>query len=280
MSQNFSLFKKIKGFLARQIRQNNQNQISKALKDFCDWYLQVYWNEKYWNIEKNGELLVIKKVAEYFQNSQQFNVFDIGANSGEYTQNIIKIHPNSKVHCFEIIPKLASQLEEQFNQNPDIIVNNFGLSNKQEALNVHFFPNSITEARIHSRKNINCVLIECNVTRGDEYLKKNKIDYVHLIKIDTEGHEKFIIQGLDNALNNESIGVIQFEYGRTYLSSRSQLYDIYEFLEPKGFKIGRLFPTGIMFKNYELLHDEHFRMGNYIAVHKNHDSLIEQLNLS
>ncbi len=280
MAQTFSSFRAIKELLKQQIRQNSQNKLNKTLKSFCDWYLKVYWNEKCWDMKKNGEFLLIKKVTEYFQNTRQLNIFDVGSNSGKYTQSIIEINDRARIHCFEIIPELAAQLNQIFDRNQNVVINNFGLSDRKDTLDVYFFPDSITEARIHSRKNLNHIKIESNVITGDEYIKKNQIDYVHLLKIDTEGHEKFIIQGLQNGLDCNQIGIIQFEYGRTYLASRSQLYDMYQFLEPRGFRIGRLFPTGIMFKNYELLHDEHFRMGNYVAIHKNHDSLIKHLNLN
>ena len=280
MSKITFLFRQIEELLKQYIRENNQNKLNQILKSFCDWYLKVYWNEKHWDMKKNGELLVLEKVTEYFEDTKQLNIFDVGANSGKYTQRVIEISDNAKIHCFEIVPDLASQLDKNFNQHQNITVNHFGLSDKKEELDVHFFPDSLTQARIHSRKNMQHVLIKGYVIRGDEYITNNQIDYIHLVKIDTEGHERFVIQGLQNALDNQMIGVIQFEYGRTYLASRAHLYDIYEFLEPRGFRIGRLFPTGIQFKDYQLLDDEHFRMGNYAAVHKNHNSLINDLELN
>ena len=271
--------RQIKDLFKQYVRQHNQNNINQILKSFCDSYLKVYWNEKNWDMKKNGEFRVLKKVVEYFQDTEKLKIFDVGANFGEYTLSITKIVNNVEIHCFEIIADIASQLYKNFNQHPNITVNNFGLSDKKDKLDVYFFPGSLTEARIHSRKNMNHVIVKGSVIRGDDYIIKNQINYVHLLKIDTEGHEKFVIQGLENALDKQMIGVIQFEYGRTYLASRAQLYDIYEFLEPRGFRIGRLFPTGVWFKGYEQ-DDEHFRMGNYVAVHKNHNSLINELDIN
>lgn len=262
------------------VRSQPKKGITKKLANLCNRYLTVYWNERYYEMEKNGEKLLIEKVNKYFADSGKLSVFDIGANFGDWAQTTNSIGNNLEIHCFEIVPNIASQLARNLESNPNIIINTFGLSERNDEVEIHFFPDSLTESRIHSqRKNMRCEMIRGQIIRGDEYIGNNKINYIHLIKIDTEGHERFVISGLQNALDNEMIGVIQFEYGTTYLASRSQLGDIYEILTPKGFKIGRLFASGVLFKDYDFPHDEHFRMGNYVAVHKVHEKLIDELSI-
>ncbi|PSB45429.1 hypothetical protein C7B80_16900 [Cyanosarcina cf. burmensis CCALA 770] len=266
--------------VTQYIRCHPRKGIVRKLASFCEWYLNVYWNERYYKMENNGELLLIEKVITYFADAEKLNIFDVGANFGSWAQNTIGMANNLEIHCFEIIPDIALQLYRKFEKSHNITINTFGLSDQNDEIDVHFFPDSLTEGRIHSkRKDMRCEIIRGHVIRGDEYITKNQIAYIHLAKIDTEGHEKFVIDGLQGALDNEMVGVIQFEYGTTYLGSRSQLGDIYEILELKGFRIGRLFPGGVWFKDYNFPHDEHFRMGNYVAVHKVHELLINELSI-
>ncbi len=72
--------------------------------------------------------------------------------------------------------------------------------------------------------------------RADEYIEKNKIKHISFIKIDVEGHELKVLEGLGNYLNADFIDYIQFEYGGANLDSHSSLLEIYEVLEKSNFR--------------------------------------------
>jgi hypothetical protein len=92
------------------------------------------------------------------------------------------------------------------------------------------------------------------------------------MKIDVEGHEVEVVRGFSDTLKNEKLrpAIIQFEYGDTYIPARHSLCEMYELLEPNGYSIGRLYYNGVDFKRYEFA-DDHYRMGNYIAVKSDPD---------
>ena len=89
-----------------------------------------------------------------------------------------------------------------------------------------------------------------------------------------------VLRGFKSALEREKICVIQFEYGITHLPARTYLFDIYEFLQTKNFKLGRLLPTGVVFADYDPVRDEAHTMGNYVAVLKKHARLIRELAIN
>ena len=62
-----------------------------------------------------------------------------------------------------------------------------------------------------------------------------------------------------------------------HISSRKLLADFFALLEPLGFKIGRVYPKSVAFKDYEPARDEQFRMGNYIAVHESQTQILNAL---
>ena len=101
---------------------------------------------------------------------------------------------------------------------------------------------------------------------------------IDILKIDTEGHDFCVLKGFSNFLQKAKIKVIQFEYGKTCIPPRITLGDFYNLLEPLGYSIGRLYPNQVKFQEYNLFRDEHFRMGNYVAVHRNYSDLIKLIS--
>jgi hypothetical protein len=61
------------------------------------------------------------------------------------------------------------------------------------------------------------------------------------------------------------------------IPSRVLLRDFYDLLTPYGYRIGRLFPTGVRFQDYDFFRDEHFHDGNYVAVHQTCSEILAAL---
>ena len=93
-------------------------------------------------------------------------------------------------------------------------------------------------------------------------------------------HEIAVLQGFEKVLSETQIKVIQFEYGTTWIPPKQFLHEVYTMLEPLGYQIGRLYPDGVFFKPYDRIEDDHFRMGNYVAVHDKYMPIITSLNLN
>ena len=90
---------------------------------------------------------------------------------------------------------------------------------------------------------------------------------IDFLRLDVEGHEVDVLTGFAGTLDSSRApGVIQFEYGMTYIPARHTLHEVYGKLGSR-YAIGRLCPDGVDFKEYDAV-DDHFRMGNYIAVRR------------
>jgi FkbM family methyltransferase len=80
----------------------------------------------------------------------------------------------------------------------------------------------------------------------DEYVNKNKIDKIKLIKIDVEGHEINVLQTMKNILDNNVIEYIMCEVtNKTYLS-------VYKILFEHGYNKIYNLNTGFIFNKYHL----------------------------
>ena len=264
--------------VASMIRNRHGSRLMRFGAKLCRWYLRAYWNERYYDAQSNGELLVLNALAKTYGQGSGVVAFDVGANRGDYAQAILEALPEAKVHCFEIVPSIHEGLETRWRDHTGVVVNDFGLSDRAGDVGVTFYPNSQTEGRIHAlRGTMPTEIVTGHVRRGDDYLAEQGIDRVDFLKIDTEGHELFVMSGFAKVLSEGRVTTIQFEYGSTWLAARTLLSDVYDLLSPMGYRIGRLFPDGAQFKEYRPFEDEHFRMGNYIAVRADREDLIGDL---
>jgi hypothetical protein len=96
----------------------------------------------------------------------------------------------------------------------------------------------------------------------EQLLRARKIIFA---KIDTEGAEVEVLRALLTRIAEDQ-PIVQFEYGKTWLPSRSQLKDVYDMLGPLGYSIGRLHPKWVRFAPYSVDAVETYAYGNYAAV--------------
>ncbi|MGL5874471.1 MAG: FkbM family methyltransferase [Xenococcaceae cyanobacterium] len=272
MSQFNQIFRKI-------IRDNRQTKLAKAFKKIANNFLIAYYNEDYFDMENNGEIFLLQSLQKHFL-SQKIVVFDVGANLGEWSIAVKKNLNNNCVYCFEIVPKTFELLSSNLSNYHDFKLNNFGLSDSVKTVTVTYYPSENSGSSIECLPwNIESEQVNCHVITGDIYVKRESIERIDLLKIDTEGHDFSVLKGFSQFLATNSIKVIQFEYGKTYIPSRTTLGDIYNLLAPNGYSIGRLYPKGVDFKEYDFFQDEHYRMGNYVAVHQSLNSIIDDISL-
>ena len=101
----------------------------------------------------------------------------------------------------------------------------------------------------------------------DQYIQERKIEHIHLLKLDIEGHELFGLRGLGEYLKGDFIDYIQFEYGGANLDSKTSLMELYSLLINNGFKIAKVMKGGLKIQDYSPLR-ENFQYSNYVAISK------------
>jgi FkbM family methyltransferase len=259
------------------IREHRKNPVISATAVLCEKFVRAYYNEDIYSFEKNGELRVLSLIASRFP-QDNFVALDVGANQGDWTQAVLDQRPGARVLCFEILPDAAAALKVRFQDVFNVDVFNVGLSSA--AGEVVFCWNrscetasSITPRRHHALFEFSDTEdLICKVAPGDTFVNECGLLRIDFMKIDVEGHEVDVLKGFRDTLADDTLrpGAIQFEYGNTFLPSGRRLADVYELLVPHGYVIGRIFPRSVEFKDYSIS-DDHFRMGNYIAVQANSD---------
>ena len=216
------------------------------------------------NMNLNGEKKILSILLNNYEN---FTFFDVGTNKGDYTQLIIDANTSQiklNGHLFEPLKELNLKLKMRFKKN-NFIINNIACSDKIKTET--FFSSSQQSHSSFYNWSGKTKKIKIKTTTLLNYIKKNKVSKINLLKIDTEGHDLFVLNGLKNKLNNKQIDFIQFEYGIPNISSKTYLKDFYEILTKKGFIIGKIMPNNIELRNYSH-YMENFHNSNYLAISK------------
>ena len=219
---------------------------------------------------------------EKLVNNKHPLIIDVGANIGQSVDEFKKFWPNSKIHCFEPQAKCLEKLESTASKYDDVFVNNYAVgSEKKDQIfyshdislglsgfnKVNFSSKDSIDLSKVSSKDRDCFESKYNhesvvkVDRLDNYLSNNSIDNVDLLKIDTQGYEPEVIEGLGDSINNIKVIVTELMFYDFYDRSLS-FYDIEKILLPKGFKLfdishisknpmnGRTDWVDVIYKNY------------------------------
>ena len=102
------------------------------------------------------------------------------------------------------------------------------------------------------------------VKRIDTLFEKFNLDAIDLCKIDVEGNEIKTLLGAGEKIRK--IKIIQIEFSRASIDSKTFFKDFYKFFKDNNFKIYRITPSKLQkITNYdESL--EYFRVSNFVAV--------------
>jgi len=164
----------------------------------------------------NNMLWENDSILYFFKNidkNKKCNIVDIGAQSGLYTL-FAKYLPNSTFYSFEPFPKTYELLKKNIalNNITNVKTYNIGISNKKGStvLNTCRSHNGLHTIGSNPIRfnDINPINIEIDTLDNIFYYHDICVDY---IKIDTEGHEYFILQGGEKTIKKYR-PMIQLEY--------------------------------------------------------------------
>ena len=193
---------------------------------------------------------IIRKFKQIFYNKINI-IFDVGAHKGEFTNLILKNFSINNIYLFEPDRKNFKLLKKKIN-NKSIDLNNYALGEKEEEKVFRLMKESSSstlskinkKTKYFKRKNLILNLglgtniyeeIIIKVYDGLKVIRDKKIDSIDLLKIDTEGHEYFVLKGFKDDISN--IKVIFFEHHYDQMIIKNYTFsDIHRYLKDKNFK--------------------------------------------
>ena len=154
----------------------------------------------------------IEYLIRNIKNSNFHYFIDVGANSGVYSLIINNEFKDIKIRSFEPVKKSIKKFLINLKKNPklrNIRIHKYGLSNKNSTL---LMKSKVRDKYVQTGgfgvvnkkdrlKNLHTE--NAFFRRGDDVLKikKNKL----VLKIDTEGHEEFVLKGMNKFLVTNKI---------------------------------------------------------------------------
>jgi FkbM family methyltransferase len=185
-------------------------------------------------------------------------VFDVGAHKGEFAKSILNINGIKKVYSFEPQKEIFKKCSKILKRNSKIYYINIGLSDHYGKMKIQI--NKKTSTSTFSKINISSnwfkmknLLLSgikktsflrseyARITTGDKFIKSNKLKNIDLLKIDTEGHEEFVLKGFHENFIKNSIKYLLIEIHNNKMYSEYNPKFIENYLKKKNFILKKKF---------------------------------------
>jgi FkbM family methyltransferase len=210
-----------------------------------------------------------------FQTEKDVIIFDVGANKGQYLNQLESVFDESAiVHAFEPSKVAYEKLFEAHGRKHHISLVNVGLGRtRQQSVPLHSVKFGDTDSSIVRKEIPNdkyspqAYQESIELYNLDEYVESNNIPQITLLKIDVEGHELEVLKGGSSVLDEGRIKYIQFEFGENAMGRGLFFLDLYKYLVPK-YRIFRLVKDGWIELNEYDLRMEVFTGCNFLAIHR------------
>jgi FkbM family methyltransferase len=212
-----------------------------------------------------GNILFNSSGEEWFidnklKSAKPNTVLDIGANVGTYTQMILN-KTDARVIAVEPNPSSFKKLQNNIDPNR-VISLQCAVANEPGKAELYFRSDLDEKASLAaSRADQQSTTVSVK-TIAQIIHEQNVFGGVDFIKIDTEGFEKEVLQGLGELRP----AFIQFEFNINHLQRHTTLLEIVELLPE--YDLYRLLPNGWLKVNPNKYLNNIFMFSNYVAVKK------------
>ena len=232
------------------------------------------------SFEDNGEAALQRGVIESTAAAEPFVVFDIGANTGEWTARLLNSLPSERVaparlqiHAFEPVPATAELFRAHVAGLPGgdcVTLHNVAISSEQGRAKIGIYGAGAGTNTLHylrePRGEVVCTEVE--LTTLAAFCAQQEIEHIHLAKCDAEGHDAHILQGVRSLLLSSSIDVFQFEYNHRWVFGGSFLKDVFDLVHDLPYELARVDKNHLTVFRAWHPEIERFFQSNYVLVHE------------
>jgi len=203
-----------------------------------------------------------EKTLKYLIKEAAPVIFDVGANVGTTLDEFKAWWPGAVVHCFEPQQECWEPLEQRAAQHHGtVVINRFAVgnrSNPQATFYTHDISNglsgfsrlnlqSIDSIDLKKAEDGGALALEAyarslnherrvRIGRLDDYMSASGISRVNLFKMDTQGYEPEVVEGLGSRLRDVDVVISELNFFDYYERSLS-FSDLERFLLPAGFRL-------------------------------------------
>ncbi len=151
-------------------------------------------------------------------------VFDIGGYEGKWAANIFSKYC-CFIHIFEPVIEFASRIENKFSRNKKVTVYKFGLSNENKTSKISVDKNS---SSFYESGN---TIINARLVRAIDFIRKNRIGKIDLMKINIEGGEYDLLEHLIDSGFIKNITNVQVQFHDFIPNAKKRMESIQKMLK-------------------------------------------------
>ena len=197
---------------------------------------------------------IIKTLKKEVSNLNNF--IDVGAYKGTYTDLILNNYKPKKILMFEPQEEIFSYLKKKYNVNKSIILFNKALSNENKSAKFNFNKHNLTSSLSSLDPNNSYLKLKAKLfgttskgmiidiktiqtTTLFSILEKENIEDIDFLKIDTEGHELEVLQGMKEKICKVKHVLVEFHIDEIYISYNPEF--LHQYLISKNFELVKKF---------------------------------------
>jgi len=195
-----------------------------------------------------------------------YTVIDIGANIGYYSlMASVRVGLKGRIYAFEPVAKIYNRLVENIylNKITNIFPYRLALFNEKTEIDIYLGKESnwgMSSIKLHSE--YSGIKEKVRTETLDDFVRENKIKRIDLIKIDAEGSEPFIIEGMTSILkkykpmilteiNDEKLHSVSYNKKKLYDLMYKYDYYPFEIIDKDKIKLAEEIKEGslVVFRN-------------------------------
>jgi FkbM family methyltransferase len=236
----------------------------------CHRYMGVGTGD---NVLTSGEQGVIKMMKSL--RTPPYCLFDVGSHLGEYLGVALDLlaREEYRIHCFEPSGRLFGILSEKATGDGRVVLNNCGLGKEKGQVQLYYDAEeaggSLTKRRLDHIGIDYSQSETVEIDTLDSYCEKNGIPYIHLLKMDIEGHELDLLLGARHMFETGAVKIATFEFGGCNIDTHTYFQDYFYYFKEMNMDLYRITPSGYLFpmKGYSEM-EEQFKTTNFAAINK------------
>ena len=181
----------------------------------------------------NGEYWIISQLTG------QPHVIDVGFNEGEFTREVLRQRPASRILGFDPARKIQRFFAKVFGSEARVAFEPMALSHTDGE--AQFYDSDSMSSSLAPGRNVQVESYPVRVTKLDTYAQEHDIDVIELLKIDAEGYDLDVLEGASRLLDEQKIDIFLFEYADGWINNRRFLKDAADYISTKPYKLYRLY---------------------------------------
>lgn len=169
-------------------------------------------------------------------------VFDIGANDGRTIERLEAVLPSPRIYAFEPVAATFATLTANTARFDNVRCRQLAMGAQPGRAVMYLHERAVLNSFSPEWRPDHTGTEEVEVSTVDQVMAEEDVDFVHFMKIDTEGFEIPVLEGARDALADRRIGIIQAEVGFDQAGrGGASLEDVRRFLAPTGYILHGLY---------------------------------------